>query len=222
VARSPVTDEEIQLRKRARRRLVGAIALVIVAVAAVPILLDSEPRGMQPTPEVHIPAVPADTVPQRPVTIQPDSSASDAALPPEPSPAPLPAEPAPEAGAVQQAQNTAPAEPEVSAPPVTPQSVPADQQPTRALEQNTQEKAPGGTKSGYVVQLIATGSPDKARELKRRLEKLKFPVYTEKTPDGGKTRVRVGPFAKEGAAQAARQRLIELGFDPGKVVGKGE
>ena len=202
----------------------GAIALVIVAVAAVPILLDSEPRGMQPTPEVTIPAPPADTIPQRPVPVQPDSAASDAAAPPEQSPAPLPAEPAPDAGSGQQAQNAAPAEPAVSPPPVAPESGPAGEKPTHALEQEIPDKTakPGGTKSGYVVQLIATGSPDKARELKRRLEKLKFPVYTEKTPDGGKIRVRVGPFAKAEAAESARQRLVRLGFDPGKVVGKGE
>ena len=202
----------------------GAIALVIVAVAAVPILLDSEPRGMQPTPEVNIPAAPADTMPQRPATIEPDSAASDGAAPPEQLPAPLPAEPAPEAGAVQQAQNAALAEPEVSPPPVAPESGPAGEKPTRALEHDTFDKTakPGGKRSGYVVQLIATGSSDKARELERRLEKLEFPVYTEKTPDGGKIRVRVGPFAKADAAEAARQRLVKLGFDPGKVVGKGE
>jgi len=219
VARSPVTDEEIQLRKRARRRLVGAIALVIIAVAAVPILLDSEPRGMQPTPEVHIPPAPAETTPQRPVTIQPDLPPSDAAA----TPAPLPSEPAPGVDAMHRAQNSAPVAP-AAPPPVAPESGSASERAMPAPEQTALDHTPGHgvTKSGYVVQLIATGSPAKARELERRLGKLKFPVYTEKTPDGGKIRVRVGPFAKEGAAEAARQRLIKLGFDPGKVVGKGE
>jgi len=198
---------------------VGAIALVIIAVAAVPILLDAEPRGMQPAPEVHIPPSPADTAPQRPATIQPDLPPSDAAA----SPPPLPAEPAPGVDALHQAQNSAPVAPAVS-PPVAPDGESASARPIPAPGQIAPDKTarPSGTKSGYVVQLIATSSPDKARELQRRLGKLKFPVYTENTPDGGKIRVRVGPFAKEGAAEAARQRLIALGFDPGKVVGKGE
>lgn len=75
---------------------------------------------------------------------------------------------------------------------------------------------------GYAVPIIATVSSDKARALKQKLQKAKLPVYLEKTPDGGKTRVRVGPFKQKDAAERARQRLVKLGFDPGKVVPKGE
>ena len=66
--------------------------------------------------------------------------------------------------------------------------------------------ASASRQGGYVVQLIATNSPDKARELKRRLDALKLPAYTEKTPDGSKIRVRVGPFPQQEAAEAARAR----------------
>ena len=72
------------------------------------------------------------------------------------------------------------------------------------------------------MQLIATASPGKARELRQKLERQKFPAYTEKTPDGGKTRVRVGPFDTREAAEQARQRLAKLDYDPGKVVRKGD
>ena len=41
-----VSEEEIQLRKRARRRLVGAIAMVIAAVVILPMVLDSQPEGI--------------------------------------------------------------------------------------------------------------------------------------------------------------------------------
>jgi cell division septation protein DedD len=58
--------------------------------------------------------------------------------------------------------------------------------------------------------------------MKQALQRLKFPVYTQKTPDGDKTRVRVGPFASREAAEQARQRLVRQGYDPGKVVRKGE
>ena len=72
------------------------------------------------------------------------------------------------------------------------------------------------------MQLIATASPAKARELRQKLERQKFPVYTEKTPDGGKIRVRVGPYPTRDAAEQARQRLARLDYDPGKVVRRGD
>jgi DedD protein len=72
------------------------------------------------------------------------------------------------------------------------------------------------------VALIATASPAKAAQMKRTLQRLKFPVYTQKTPDGDKTRVRVGPYTSREAAEQARQRLVRQGYDPGKVVRKGE
>ena len=199
MARNNVSDEEIHLRKRARRRLVGAIALVIVAGAAVPLLLDAEPRGGQPVPQVKL---------------------TDAS--PEPtSPAPLAPPPAggpdePAASAPVSLEDAATASPAL--PPLEAQRL--DGEPD-AASPGTPGVQPAGTTT-YVVQLIATTSPDKARELSRTLQNQEFPVFTEKTPDGGKIRVRVGPFVQQAAAEAARSRLIQLGFDPGKVVTKGD
>src|SRR5512134_3439519 len=50
------SDEEIQLRKRARRRLVGAILLVSVAVVILPMVLDQEPRPVTQDIAIHIPS----------------------------------------------------------------------------------------------------------------------------------------------------------------------
>ena len=202
--RATVSDEEIQLRKRARRRLVGAIALVVVVVAAVPMVLDSEPKARTQQIEIQIPPVP----PQEGRTVAPDAPAADAAAPALP-PSPAPAAQASAPVIAERAPQPQPAPPE-SVPPPSP-AAPVAQ---KALE------APA--KEGYVVQLIATTSPVKARDLRRQLERQKFPAYTEKTPDGGKTRVRVGPFDTREAAEQARQRLAKLDYDPGKVVRKGD
>ena len=51
----PVTDDELQLRKRARRRLVGAIVLVLLVVVFLPMVLDNEPRPLAPNVVVTIP-----------------------------------------------------------------------------------------------------------------------------------------------------------------------
>lgn len=224
MARSAVSDEEVQLRKRARRRLVGAVALVIMAVAALPLLLDADPPGAQQAPQVSMPSLPVEsgqTGPQWSDTARTAAVPTDDPLMPEPAAASpsLPGQPgradesgpgadSPEAGRSQipATQAVAPDAPSAG--------------PENALKSSPKTVADG--KGVYVVQLIATTSPEKARDLQRRLEQLKFPAYTEKTPDGAKTRVRVGPFARQEAAESARQRLLQLGFDPGKVARRGE
>jgi DedD protein len=199
--RTSVSDEEIQLRKRARRRLVGAIALVLLVVAAVPMVLDGEPKPHAEQIDVQLNPTPA--------------SAASGAAPPAVAAAPTRVDATaatPDAAPPAQAEAVEPISPPLSAPaqPVTPPPAAApasDAKPAAADE--------------YVVQLIATVSAAKARDLRQKLERQKFPVYTEKTPDGGKIRVRVGPYDTRESAEQARQRLAKLDYDPGKVVRRG-
>ncbi|MEO6431857.1 MAG: hypothetical protein ABIO50_08920, partial [Nitrosospira sp.] len=51
-----VSEEEIQLRKRARRRLVGAITLVVTAVVILPMVLDSKPEQRSHEIDIRIPS----------------------------------------------------------------------------------------------------------------------------------------------------------------------
>lgn len=55
MARS-TSEEEIRLRKRARRRLIGAIVLTTLVVVALPMVLDSEPRPVGDDIAVQIPS----------------------------------------------------------------------------------------------------------------------------------------------------------------------
>ena len=52
----PVSEEELQLKKRARRRLIGAIALVAAVAAVLPMVLDSEPKPTSQEVSIQIPA----------------------------------------------------------------------------------------------------------------------------------------------------------------------
>ena len=52
----PISDEELQLKKRARRRLVGAIVLVTTVAVVLPMVLDSEPRSVNQNVDIHIPS----------------------------------------------------------------------------------------------------------------------------------------------------------------------
>ena len=76
-----ISSEELQLKKRARRRLVGAIALVLIVVVFLPMILDNEPRPMSQDIAINIPPVPQELVaepkPAEPLTFKPVEPAGD-------------------------------------------------------------------------------------------------------------------------------------------------
>ena len=215
-SKTTVSDEEIQLRKRARRRLVGAVALVVLVVAAVPMVLDGEPKGRNEQIDVRIPPVPAvpDSTPA-PGAAAPAGAEAAGSAPGTATSATGPLTPAPAPALLERTPEPQPAPPQSVPPPPSPGASPAPSAPAAPRTSATSKEA-------YAVQLIATASPAKARELRQKLERQKFPVYTEKTPDGGKIRVRVGPYPTRDAAEQARQRLARLDYDPGKVVRRGD
>src|SRR5690606_37222119 len=49
-------DSDLQLKKRARRRLVGAVALALLAAIVLPMVMDHEPRPTQQDIQVRIPS----------------------------------------------------------------------------------------------------------------------------------------------------------------------
>jgi DedD protein len=53
---TPAPTEASEIRRRGRRRLIGAVALVVLAVVFVPMILDSEPRPKRAEPSLEIPA----------------------------------------------------------------------------------------------------------------------------------------------------------------------
>src|SRR5215470_5418462 len=94
---SSAATEAIEVRRRGRRRLVGAIAIVALLVVFVPMLLDSEPHrepaepSMQiPSPDtvkpLPLPAAPGKVMPSEPTPIPPGTPPSGA----KPVPAPIP------------------------------------------------------------------------------------------------------------------------------------
>src|SRR6185437_1239277 len=53
---SSAATEAIEVRRRGRRRLVGAIAIVALLVVFVPMLLDTEPKHESADPSMQIPS----------------------------------------------------------------------------------------------------------------------------------------------------------------------
>lgn len=83
------------LKRRGRRRLVGAVALVLLAVIVLPMVFDPEPKGTVAPVEVRIPkegdTAFAPQLPKTPPAPQPVAKAEAPAPKAEPSPAPQPA-----------------------------------------------------------------------------------------------------------------------------------
>jgi DedD protein len=65
MADNALSQEERDLRRRARRRLVGAVALALVAVVVLPMVFDPEPRPLGDTVEIRIPEQTEPLVPMR-------------------------------------------------------------------------------------------------------------------------------------------------------------
>jgi DedD protein len=181
-----ISDEELQLKRRARRRLIGAIVLVTAIVVVLPMVLDSEPKPSGEEVAVRIPS--------------PSSSTFSPKLTTEPA--------APKAPA-------APVKEEPQAPAITAAPKPAPQKPAKAESAKPAAQAvskPGSAK--YVIQVIALADADKAKQLQEKIAAAGVKSYTEvvKTVKGDVTRVRAGPFDDRKAAEKAQERLKAIGL----------
>ncbi|HEX6829074.1 MAG TPA: SPOR domain-containing protein [Burkholderiales bacterium] len=209
-----VSDDEIELRKQARRRLVGAIVLVTVAVMILPMVLDQEPTPVTQEIAISIPPK-GDAASFAPKAVPVAEPPRAAVKPPVPKPAPA-AKPgesaadAPKAGI--EADKGRAETPKVEKPAGTPPAKTAEAAP--APEARAKPEAASGARSeSYVVQLDAFSNPQNAQQQKKKLSAAGIPSYTEtaKTPKGELTRVRVGPYSSREQAEQMRDRLAKLG-----------
>lgn len=227
-------DPALTQKKRARRRLVGALVLGLAAAIVLPLVLDSEPRQTIPDVQVEIP--PRDT----PLPPKADEAAARgnevAVVPPvEPvSPAPAPEKPAAAAPAEPpKAAAIAPTAPAATAPKPVDEHKPAAKAVPKAPEASkTAPKAAAAPKAEapatspsataetrFVVQVGAFANAGSARAQADKARKAGVRVYTEtvKTAQGERTRVRVGPFSSREAADQARAKLKSIGLESSVV-----
>jgi DedD protein len=178
-----ISDDELQLKKRARRRLVGAVALVLLVIVFLPMLLDNEPKPLNQDIAITIPPVPG-----------PDASPLPAIPEPAPDPPAAVSEPEPEPAAADPV-------PRVEPKPPAPTPKPLAAAPKPAAAERFAE--------GFVVQLGAFSNAANAASLKNKLIENKFKAYTEvvSSPAGPRTRVRVGPYSSRQDAENARETL---------------
>lgn len=209
-----VSDEELQLKKRARRRLVGAIVLVTAVAVLLPMILDSEPRPTTQEINIQIPSPDAGVLSAKPMQLKP---AAPMPAPVEKSEAPqstvmaeTKSEPQPEAKPAAKPAPKPTAAKSVAKPPAKTPAVTAVKEPPKA-------EADGA----FVIQVVALSDTAKAKELQAKIAGGGMKAYTEvvQTEHGPVTRVRIGPYASREAAEKGRQQLQGMALD-GKVVPK--
>ena len=202
-----MADDATLIKRRARRRLVGAIALVVFVVIVLPLVLDQEQKPNIQTLSVQIPS-------------QDGGPFNTRVLPPLSAPPAPQAESAPKAAPEQEKEVSKPAEtapvPKAKAAPKpaakTKGSAKTDVAEARRAEALLNDEA-------YVVPLGVFSNPDNARQVREKAKAAGIASYAEKIkgPQGEQTRVRAGPFGSRGAAEKAHDKLKSLGLDVGQV-----
>lgn len=227
-----------EMQGKARRRLIGALALVLAAVIIVPMLFDPESADQASTPivvpDIVAPTV-ADNVALAPPTPAPDASVNLVPAPGDSAETPVDtAEPPAETPILPPEDVAQPPEPAAVQPKpadkaaAKPESKPAegrsdDGSVAIALLEGrapAPAKAPAESKSNFVLQIAAYGNDKDAQLRRERLVAAGVTnAYVENAVSGGKTtyRLRVGPFPTRDAAQAAQARLRALGYDNGFI-----
>ena len=194
-----ISDEELQLKLRARRRLIGAIVLVTVMVVVLPMVLDTEPGPVSQDITVRIPS--------------PDSGAFTTKV--APPPAPKAAETKAARPKAEETTAVAPEatkeKPKLAVKPETAKPAKAPAKPAAKTVKPASKPAVGQ----FVVQVIALADSEKAQRMQQQIAAAGIRSYTEivKTVKGDVTRVRAGPFPTREAAEKARDQLKSLGMN---------
>lgn len=208
-------DQALALKKRARRRLVGAIALVLLMLIILPnVLKDREQEELRAPITLTMPEAPqAEVAPENPVSEQ-----LNAPSPPVEPTTTLPAE-----NMTAPVQVPPPVSPSVEAPktPETPEKIaPANPKteanPTvnQATAKPETDKPKEAKATRFLIQVGVFSDAENVKKLQTKISEAGFSSRTAKlsTPKGEKIRLRVGSFVTRDAAAEALKKLEAHGL----------
>ena len=236
-------NAQLQLKKRARRRLVGAVVFVSVVAVLLPMVMDHEPRQVVQDVEIRIPGQDEKPFAPKFATVPtektPDLSAAKA--PTGASEAKLAVQPTALVPEVAKKPIEKPVEKTVEKPLVKSEKAhdkpasKAAEKPIEKLLVKTEEakraaailggqpaEAKPVAKSGeYLVLIGAFSNESNVKNLKAKLGEQGIKTFSEPldTPQGKKIRVRAGPFASPEAAEKALGKMQQIGVS-GAVAAK--
>lgn len=211
------SDLELIFKKRARRRLVGAIALALLMIIVLPMLLKDRTK-MAPQQEIAIvmPGASSDVALNDVVPVEIDGVTAYEEVIELPTPK----------TADKPAQNREPEKVvEVSKSKDTPKEVakveakskvankPAEKKPAVAKEAAT-EVTTKSVDNQFYVQIGVFSEPENVKKLQVKLNELGYQPVTEKitTDTGEKTRLRTSNFANKNEAIIALQNIKDAGL----------
>ncbi|SNC71798.1 SPOR domain-containing protein [Polynucleobacter victoriensis] len=202
---TPVEDglTEDPERQRARHRLIGAIFLVTVAVAGLPIIFDSKPKQYNNDIAIQI--------------IQPGAKE-------EKKSDPKPEEARTETAAAN--KDTKKEESKSDKPAPVAKTLDKGEEVLSILEDRKSTPAANTGHSGkYIVQIGAFASEDRVKNWQKKLNEQKVSTYVDVRPgkDGGKLHLlRSGPYGDRAAAEAAEKKIKYVGLSPKIIEQKSE
>jgi DedD protein len=231
-----------ELKRRARRRLVGAGVLALAAAVFVPMLLESDPRPLGEDVAVRIPPVddgkfvsrlsdqgkiePAGGAAKGRAAREPqsgdavsaapaqDGSANDAAAKEPPANESPPKGAATGASSAKNVLGDAERKMLNAAAKAPPANSPSSKGAPAPASAPAAVVAKADDKPAFSVQLAAFADDKGANALSNKLKRAGYPAYTEPltTSRGTLWRVRVGPFASREAAASSRDKLKGEGY----------
>ena len=184
--KEPAGDQELNLKKRARRRLVGAIALVLLMVIVLPMILKDRAASVpQDKITITLPSVQADT---------PVSDFDSSIMPTEPAAAMID-ETTPEALPEKETNTATNADSEAP--------TPTKQTPVKELASQK-----------FYVQVGVFSDAANVKQLQTKLSDLGYKSQTEKisTDKGQKIRLRTQTFGDRNEAAIALENIKDAGL----------
>ena len=215
-------EQDLLLRKRARRRLVGSVVLVIIAIIVFPMILERAPK--QEGKEIEI-IIPSENLPDESSSVvAPEDSVPDTESASINATTGSGTESNTTKEVITEAEQITEKKSDLLIKPVQKKK----EQAGRAVgskgdsESNHKNKKPIVTIKKFVVQLGAFSDSTKAKRQQRNLTSNGIKkAYTEtiKNKNTEVTRVRIGPFYTHEAAEKEQKKLKKLGIN-GVVMSK--
>ncbi len=205
-----LTEEELNLRRKLRHRLIGAAVLMLAVVVFLPMVLDNEPKSTGEDIDLRIPDADkvGEFVPGKAaeeiVDVAPGTASAVVETPKisDVTDATVsPSIPITRAIVASSAVEKSPSKPDTKEITKPVASAPA-----------TSNSAATATEPGFVAQVGAYSNADTAKSELAKLKAWGFKAYTEKT--GNTIRVRVGPYAEREKAETVARMLEKHGLHP--------
>lgn len=207
----PQVDPLLPEKQRARRRLVGALALVLAAVIVLPMVLDSKPKPATGDIAIEIPSQ-NQTMPPVKIAATQQSLGQGESVVPDAAKSAAPANPPADAPADKTNKAAPSAAPRAVAPAVTAKPAQAEPQASKPAPATT---AAAADKAGhFVIRIGAFADRQRAMNWLTKLKAAKVPSYVEQRRINGRTLflLRAGPFKDKASAEDAARQVRRIGL----------